>query len=138
MKEKSSHIKNRNVWWYKRASLMYCFNFFKNQLWRHLLSYNSFKNRNMCLLEVAMCENAEAAISSWRVGVKSLRTGGRGNFTSGGVTDLGGHFYWGTSTPLYAMLLIWHIHYHQLTKLRVSNKIHLNFFIIVSKWRTIS
>ena len=54
----------------------------------------------MCLLEVAMCENAEAAISSWTVGVKSLRTEGRGNFTSGGVTDLGGHFYWGDQYPI--------------------------------------
>ena len=54
---------------------MYCFNFFRNQLWRHLISYNSFRNVNMCLVEVVMCENAEAAISSRTEGLKSLGLG---------------------------------------------------------------
>ena len=27
---------------------MYCFNFFRNQLWQHLISYNRFRNMNMC------------------------------------------------------------------------------------------
>ena len=51
-------------------------------------------------------KNAEAAISSRRGskkfeylgrGLKNFRTGG------GGVTDLGGYFYWGVSTSLHAM-----------------------------------
>ena len=40
---------------------MHCFNFFRNQLWRHLLSSNSFRNVNMCLLEVAMCEKCRSS-----------------------------------------------------------------------------
>ena len=56
MKDKSSQIKNRKLWWQKRVSLMYCFHFFRNQLWRRLISCNSFRNVNMCLLEVAMRE----------------------------------------------------------------------------------
>ena len=35
---------------------MYFFNFFRNQLWQHLISYNSVRDMNMCFLEVAMCE----------------------------------------------------------------------------------
>ena len=57
---------------------MYCFNFFRNQLW-HLISYNSFRNMNMCLLEVAMCEKCRSSHFQSEGGVKSLSTrGGRG------------------------------------------------------------
>ena len=60
VKNKSSQVKNRRIWWWKRVSLMYCFNFFRNQLLRYLISYNSFRNVNMCLLEAAMCEKCRS------------------------------------------------------------------------------
>ena len=40
---------------------MYCFNFFRNQLSQHLINYNSLKNMNMCLLEVAMCKKCRSS-----------------------------------------------------------------------------
>ena len=40
---------------------MYCFNFFRNQLWQHLINYNSLRTMNMCLLEVAMCEKCRSS-----------------------------------------------------------------------------
>ena len=50
-------------------------------------------------------KNAEAAISSRRGGVKSLRTGGEVKKIfglGGGITDLsGGYFCWGGSVPHY-------------------------------------
>ena len=47
---------------------MYCFNFFRNQLWQHLISYNSFRNMNMCLLEVATCEKCRSSHFQWKGG----------------------------------------------------------------------
>ena len=55
---------------------MYCFNVFRNQSWRHLISYNSFRNVNMCLLEVAMSEKCRSSHFQSEGGVKCLRTGG--------------------------------------------------------------
>ena len=72
MKDKSSHIKKRKAWC---VSLMYCLNFFRNQLWRHLISYNSFRNTNMCFLEVAKCEKCRSSHFQSEGGVKKLRTG---------------------------------------------------------------
>ena len=81
MKDKSSHIKNTEVWWYKCVSWIYCFNFFRNPLWQHLISYNKFRNMNMCLLEVAMYEKRRSSHFQSERGVKSLRTeGGVKNF----------------------------------------------------------
>ena len=57
-------------------SLMYCFNFFRNQLWQHLISYNSFRNINICLLEVAIFEKCRSSHFQSERGVKSLRTRG--------------------------------------------------------------
>ena len=55
---------------------MYCFNFFRNQSWQHLISYNSFRNMNM---EVAMCEKCRSSHNFQSEGwVKSLRTGWEG------------------------------------------------------------
>ena len=78
MKYKSLHIKNRKVWLWKCVSLMYCFNFFSNQLWWHLISNSSFRNVNMCLLGVAMCEKCRSSPFQLERVVKSLRTGGWG------------------------------------------------------------
>ena len=67
---------------------MYCFNFFRNQLWQHLVSYNSFRNMNMWLLDVAICEKCRSShsLSEWGSkrfeylagggGVKIFRIGG--------------------------------------------------------------
>ena len=68
---------------------MYCFNFFRNQLWQHLISYNSFRNMSMCLLEVAMCEKCRSRDFQLEEGrrIKILSTAGRGglkNFRTGG------------------------------------------------------
>ena len=61
-----------------KSCLMYCFSFFRNQLWQHLISYNSFRNMNMCLLEVAMCEKCRSSHSQSEGGaVRNLRTGVR-------------------------------------------------------------
>ena len=38
-----------------------CFNFFRNQLWQHLINYNSLRTMNMCLLEIAMCEKCRSS-----------------------------------------------------------------------------
>ena len=58
----------------------------------------------MCLLEAAMCETAEAAITSQSEGVKSLRTGALKSFRTRAITDLRrGTFAWGVSTPLHVM-----------------------------------
>ena len=57
---------------------MYCFNFFRNQLWQHLINYNSLRTMNMCLLEVAMCEKCRSSNFQLEEGrVKSLSTAGR-------------------------------------------------------------
>ena len=86
---------------------MYCFSFFRNQLWQHLISYNSFRNVNMCLLEVAMCEKRRSSHFQSEGGVRSLRTRGVKKFQDWvGVTDFrgGGTFAEGFSTPLNAMI----------------------------------
>ena len=67
---------------------MYCFNFFRNQLWRYLISYNSFRTVNMCLLEVAMCEKCRSSHFQWEEGGnKKFEDWGRGlkNFRTGGL-----------------------------------------------------
>ena len=70
--------------------LMYCFSFFRNELWQYLISYNSFRNMNMCLLEVAMCEKCRSSHFQLEGGVKSLRTGeGLKNFRTRWVTFAG-------------------------------------------------
>ena len=65
---------------------MYCFNFFRNQLWQHLISCNSFRNVNICLFQVVMCEKCKSSnfqseggskqFEDWRRGIKNFRTGG--------------------------------------------------------------
>ena len=57
---------------------MHCFHFFRNQLKHHLISFNSFRYVNMCLLEVATekCRTSHFAVSER--GEVSLRTGGGG------------------------------------------------------------
>ena len=60
MKDKPSDIKIEKYDG-KKISLMYCFNFFRNQLWQDLVSYNSFRNMNMFLLKVAMCEKCRSS-----------------------------------------------------------------------------
>ena len=83
-----------------------CFNFFTNQLWQHLISYNSFRNMNMCLLEVTMCEKCRSSHFQLEGGVKSLRTGGV--VRTGELPILWDYFCCegggdGVSTPLHAM-----------------------------------
>ena len=57
---------------------MNSFNFFRNQLWQHLINYNSLRTMNMCLLEVAMCEKCRSSNFQLEEGrVKSLSTAGR-------------------------------------------------------------
>ena len=86
----------------KKCFFNYCF------ILRHLISYNSFRNVNMCLLEVAMCEKRRSSHFQSEGGVKSLRTRGVKKFQDWvGVTDLGvggGTFAEGVSTPLNAMI----------------------------------
>ena len=80
---------------------MHCFNFFRNQLWRHLLSSNSFRNVNMCLLEVAMCEKCRSSHFQ-SDGGGGEGWGGRGGMLGlGGVTNLGGGQYPITCHVLY-------------------------------------
>ena len=85
---------------------MCCFNFFRNQLWQHLISYNSFRNMKMCLLEVAMCGKCRSNYFQSEGGVKSLRTGGGLKILGlelpiwAGLLLLGG----GVSTLLHAMI----------------------------------
>ena len=65
---------------------MYCFNIFRNQLWQHLISCNSFRNVNICLFQVVMCEKCGSSnfqseggskqFEDWRRGIKNFRTGG--------------------------------------------------------------
>ena len=79
--------------WKMHLLKMCCFNFFRNQLWQHLICYNSFKNVNMCLLEVVMFEKCRSSHFQSEGGVKSLRNGGLRNFRTGGVTFAGGSFF---------------------------------------------
>ena len=74
-----------------------------------LISCNSFRNVNMCLLEVAMCEKCKSChfqldgvsknFEDWGVGLKSFRTGWANNLG-------GGYFCWGVSTALHDMVII--------------------------------
>ena len=48
---------------------------FYNVFW-HLISYNSFRNVEMYLLEVAICEKCRSSHFQSEGAVKSLRTGG--------------------------------------------------------------
>ena len=85
---------------------MYYFKFFRNQLWRYLISYNSFRNVNLCLLEVAMCEKCRSSYLQSEGVVKSLRTGGGEGGGRLKTLGLGGaYFCWEVSTPLHAMFL---------------------------------
>ena len=75
---------------------MYCFNFFRNQLWQHLISYNCFRNMNMCLLEVAMCEKCRSShFQSEGVSKKFEYWGGWKILGLGGIT------FAGVSVPHY-------------------------------------
>ena len=77
---------------------MYCFGFFRKQSLQHLISYNSFRNMNMRLLQVAMCEKYRSShfqsdgeskkFEDWG-GVKYFRTGRSYRFGGGGVLQLG-------------------------------------------------
>ena len=88
---------------------MYCFNFFTNQLWQHLISYNCFKNIKMCLSEAAVLKCRSSHFLSEGEGSKKFEDwGGKGggvkNFRTGGLpirgggTFAGGYFYvsWAT------------------------------------------
>ena len=75
--------------------VMYCFNIFRNQLWRHSISYNSLRNVNMSLLGEAMCEKCRSSHFQSEGGVIL----GLGRYQFGGE----GYFCWGVSTPLHAM-----------------------------------
>ena len=100
MNDKSSHIKKiEKLDGKNRVSLMYCFNCFTNQLWQHLISYNSFRSMNMCLLELAICEKLQKQPFSvgWRR-VKSWRIGG--------LPIWGGYFCWEGSVPHYVPWLL--------------------------------
>ena len=104
---------------------MYYFNFFRTQLWQHLISYNRFRNMNMCLLEVAMCEKCRSSHFQSARGVKSLRTGGR--------LSIGEVFCWGGEYPITChelsqlsgvgiftnmpLVLNWKLHLRYLTRL---------------------
>ena len=58
---------------------MHCFSFFRNQLWQHLIIYNSFRNMNMCLLEVAMYEKCRSSDFQSERGSKKFKyLGGEG------------------------------------------------------------
>ena len=75
----------------KHASIMYCFNFFRNQwMMTALISYNSFKNVNMCLLEEAIYEKCRCGHFQSEGGVKSFRIWGLKKFRTGGS-----YFCWG-------------------------------------------
>ena len=69
------------------------------------VSFNSFRNMNMCLLEVAMCEKCRSSHFQSEGGVKSLSTWGSVKYFrtrgGGGVTDLGGLTFPGGSVPYY-------------------------------------
>ena len=83
---------------------MYCFNFFRNQLWQHLISYHSFRNMNMYLLEVSMSEKCRSSHFQSEVGSKKFEYWGWGGMW---VEKTKG---WGVSTSLHAMLL-WSIYW---------------------------
>ena len=94
-----------------RTCLMYCINFFRNQLWQHLIFYNSFRITNMCLLKVAMCEKRRNShlqpeggskkFNEWGVeGGGGRVVGGLKDFRTGGLPIQGG-----VSTPLHAMVM---------------------------------
>ena len=89
---------------------MYCFNFFRNQLLQHLISYNSFRNMNMCFLEVAMSEKCRSSHFQSEGGVKSLRTWGVKKFQDWGVIDLQGVTFagGGGSVPHYKQCIKLH------------------------------
>ena len=74
--------------------MMYCFNFSRNQLWQYLISYNTFRNMNMCLLEVAMCEKCRSSHFQLERGVKKFENsyggGGGKKILELGVTFAGG------------------------------------------------
>ena len=116
MKDKPSDIKIEKYYG-KKISLMYLFNFFRNQLWQHLVSYNNFRNMNMCLLKVAMSEKCRSSdFQSAKVRrVKSLSTAGEGglkNFRIAGglpiwgVVLLLGHLYFITCNVTFIYLMI--------------------------------
>ena len=60
---------------------MYCFNFFKNQLLWHL---NSFRNVNMCFLEVAMFEKCRSSHFQSEGESKKFEGGYQFSFGGGG------------------------------------------------------
>ena len=98
MKDKSSHIKNRKIWWQKCVSVMHCF--FRNQLWWHLFGYNNFRNVNMCLLEAAMCENSRSSHFQSDWGSKKFEDWGGSEILglgqlliwAGGILFMGGQY----------------------------------------------
>ena len=59
------------------------FQLFRNHLWRHLISYNSFRNVNMCLLEVAICEKCWSSHFQSEAEVKILGLGGATDWGEG-------------------------------------------------------
>ena len=75
---------------------MYCFNFFRNQLWQHLINYNSLRTMNMCLLEVAMCEKCRSSNFQLEEGESKKfeycrkEGGGLKNFRTGGGLPIWG------------------------------------------------
>ena len=76
---------------------------FYNVFW-HLISYNSFRNVEMYLLEVAICEKCRSSHFQSEGGGKSLSTWGSVKYfrtRGGGVTDLGGLTFPGGSVPYY-------------------------------------
>ena len=56
MKDKSSHIKKYKIMMVRTCFFNIFFNFFRNQLWLHLI-----RNMDMCLLKVAMCEKCKSS-----------------------------------------------------------------------------
>ena len=90
---------------------MYCFNFFRNYLWQHLINY-IFRNVNICLLEVAICEKCRNSHFQLEGGVKSLRTGG-------------------VSTPLHTMSKTFGVHAHFLTTL--GKQMNINYVPCLNK-----
>ena len=61
MKDNPLGIKKSKSMMVKTCFLNVLFQLVSNQLWQHLISYNSFRNMNMCLLEVAMCEKCRSS-----------------------------------------------------------------------------
>ena len=75
---------------------MYCFNFFRNKLWRRLVSYNSFTFS--CFL-FPVGGGGSKRFEDWRGG------GGK-KFRTWGLPVCGGTFAGGFSTPLQAMITV--------------------------------